>query len=107
MNVESQRSIDKVDHVEIFPSREVIVNKERIAGAINRIKMDRDKMVKAFEKNSKLEEAERIKQSTTTILDKMTHQKTFNGIEGFVEYFYEETVSFLDYFEKRYVGFRG
>jgi len=100
MNVESQRSIDKVDHVEIFPSREVIVNKERIAGAINRIKMDRDKMVKAFEKNSKLEEAERIKQSTTTILDKMTHQKTFNGIEGFVEYFYEETVSFLDYFEK-------
>lgn len=100
MNVESQRSIDKVERIEIYPSREVIVDGERIKNAISRIEADRDQMVQNFEKNGQQEEADRIKGSTTAIIDKIMNQKTFNGIEGFVEYFFDKTVSFLDYFEE-------
>ncbi|MCT4688061.1 transcription-repair coupling factor [Vallitalea sp.] len=98
MNIESQRSIDKVDEIEIYPAREVIVDKEKIAKAIDKIKKDRDQLIKTFEANNKQDEVDRIKQSTSILLDKITSQKTFNGIEGYIEYFYDETVSFVDYF---------
>ncbi|GMQ57523.1 transcription-repair coupling factor [Vallitalea sediminicola] len=100
MNVESQRSISKVDELEIYPAREVIVDKEKIAKAIQNIKKDRDQLIKTFEANNKKEEVDRIKQSTSILLDKINSQKTFNGIEGYIEYFYDETVSFVDYFSK-------
>lgn len=100
MNIESQRSIDKVDEIEIYPAREVIVDKEKIAKAIDKIKKDRDQLIKTFEANNKQDEVDRIKQSTSILLDKITSQKTFNGIEGYIEYFYDETVSFVDYFPK-------
>ncbi|GMQ62413.1 transcription-repair coupling factor [Vallitalea maricola] len=98
MNIESQRSIDKVDEIEIYPAREVIVDKEKIAKAIDKIKKDRDQLIKTFEANNKQDEVDRIKQSTSILLDKITSQKTFNGIEGYIDYFYDETVSFVDYF---------
>ncbi|WP_113673179.1 transcription-repair coupling factor [Vallitalea guaymasensis] len=100
MNIESQRSIDKVDEIKIYPAREVIVDKEKIAKAIDKIKKDRDQLIKTFEANNKQDEVDRIKQSTSILLDKITSQKTFNGIEGYIEYFYDETVSFVDYFPK-------
>ncbi|MCT4542781.1 MAG: transcription-repair coupling factor [Vallitalea sp.] len=100
MNVESQRSIDKVEEIEIYPAREVIINKNRVKEAIDSIKKDRDELIDIFKSNNRHEEVERIKQSTTVLLDKINNQRTFNGIEGYVEYFYDETVSFLDYFSK-------
>ncbi|GKX30542.1 transcription-repair-coupling factor [Vallitalea longa] len=100
MNIESQRSISKIDSIEIYPAREVIVNKERIQKAIKNIKQDRDTLIKSFKANDKTEEIERLKDSVDVLIDKINNQKTFNGIEGYIEYFYEDTVSFLEYFSR-------
>lgn len=100
MNVESQRSINKVDEIEIYPAREVIVDKDRIQKAIKKIKEDRDTLIETFKENNKKDEIDRIKNNVDVLIDKIENQKTFNGIEGYIEYFYDKTVSFLDYFSK-------
>jgi transcription-repair coupling factor (superfamily II helicase) len=100
MNVESQRSIDKVDEIVIYPAREVIVNEDKIENAIKVIKEDCYDLIKTFKDNNKDDEADRIKLSTSTLIDKINTQKTFNGIEGYIKYFYHDTVSFLDYLSK-------
>ena len=100
MNVESQRSIDKIEEIQIYPAREVIVNKQIIQEAIKKIKKDRNDLIDVFKENNKKDEIQRIKNSVNVLVEKIENQKTFNGIEGYIEYFYEETASFLDYFPK-------
>lgn len=98
MNISSQRSIEKLSELEIYPARELVVDEERIQKAIVKIKKDRDNLINLFKDKDLIEEADRVEKNTSIILEKIENQSTFGGLEGYIDYFYGKTMSLLEYF---------
>ncbi|MBR1738599.1 MAG: DEAD/DEAH box helicase, partial [Firmicutes bacterium] len=53
--------------------------------------------LKVFKKKKLENEAENLEESIGEMLEKLSEEKSFSGIDRFIGYFYEETASLLDY----------
>lgn len=94
-NTESQRSIDKFNEVEIFPAKEMVLTENNIEKGYEGIKSDLEKVLVNLNKNK--EAKERIQSTTLANLEALKENWSFESIDSFLPYFYEETSSFLDY----------
>ncbi|MEA4826678.1 MAG: CarD family transcriptional regulator, partial [Clostridium sp.] len=94
-NTESQRSIDKFNEVEIFPAKEMVLTENNIEKGYESIKSDLEKVLVNLNKNK--EAKERIQSTTLANLEALRENWSFESIDSFLPYFYEETSSFLDY----------
>lgn len=94
-NIESQRSIDKVDNIEIFPAKEVIFTKDNLEDAINKIKLDLKEFLNKNEKNKDL--TEKIGSLVNMNLESLTEKWSFETIDSYLSYFYENPSNFFDY----------
>lgn len=99
VNPETQRSIENIDEILILPAREIIISDESIQHAIANIKKDSKEMINNFLKLGKKEEADRIKKIREELLMKVENLGNFNGIEGYMNYYYDHLSSILDYLE--------
>lgn len=99
VNYETQRTIDNIDEVMILPAREIVVNEERIKQAEERIEKDYKKLYTKLKKTDQLEAARELTRTKDILLDKVTSYGNFNGIESNVYYYYDKTVSVLDYIQ--------
>ena len=90
-DIMSQRSIENLEKIVIYPATEYILSQEEIDEGLNNIKFEADKLEKKFREDFKTEEAHRIK----TIISEFTG----SSLEGYIDYFYGNTVSILDYFK--------
>ena len=93
----SQRSTDKVEECEIFPMRELVYSDEELKNAEKKIKSEYTAALKVFRKKELENEAENLEESIGEMLDKLSQERSFSGIDRFIGYFYEETASLLDY----------
>ena len=95
---ESQRSMERIEKIEIYPASEIILDEERLNNGIALIEKESKKYEEALRKEFKTEEAHRIK----TIISELGEQaRTIRDsvvLDSYVGYFYEDTVSLLDYF---------
>lgn len=94
-NTESQRSIEKVNTMEIFPAKEVILDDE----ALNRGKENILKEFEEIKSNGKSDD-ERIEKLQTIIkanVESLTETLTFETVDSYLPYFYERIDSFFDY----------
>lgn len=94
-NTESQRSIEKVDSMEIFPAKEVILDEE----ALNRGK---ENILKEFEEikskgKSDDERIEKLEAIVKANVESLSETLTFETVDSYLPYFYERTDSFFDY----------
>lgn len=105
MDPVSQRSVEKVDSIEIFPMRELVFTDEAIKRGISYIEEETRKTIKKYEEKNLKEEKETLQKSINTILEKLKNQKGFAGIEAYVNYFFEETVTLANYFLKDTIVF--
>ncbi len=96
---DSQRAIENSESVTIFPSVEFVLNKSEIEAGVEKIKKDLDKYTKSLDKKMKTEEAHRIKVQTNEFLEQLDILAAGVPLDSYVNYFYEETVSLLDYFD--------
>ena len=101
-DVLSQRSIEKLNTIMIFPASEIILTEEEKDEGINRLLEDAAKYEKKLRDEFKTEEAHRVR----TQADEIAEQAKYLGVgslnlESYVNYFYDEEVSFLDYFDPR------
>ena len=97
-DVSSQRSIEQVDHIIIYPAAEIILDESRKREGLRKIESEEKLHVKKLRDQFKTEEASRIHQAVAEFKDNL---ETFQGsmaMESFINYFYEHTVSFFDYF---------
>jgi len=97
-DVESQRSIEKTDSINIYPASEFILGSERKAKGIAKINKERDERVKALRLEMLTEEAARLKHITEEFEENLDIYGGSFGIDSYISYFYKDTVSFLDYF---------
>ena len=102
-DAQSQRSIENVDEVTFYPATELIFSSGEIFAALKKIKADTVKQAELFEKDKKLTEAARIRNKYAELEERlMLDPEGVNGsmgIESFIGYLAEKTVSFAEYFD--------
>ncbi|MCM1256900.1 MAG: transcription-repair coupling factor [Roseburia sp.] len=95
-DVESQRSIENMETVELYPATELILSKEEKEDGVKRLREDADRLYEAYRKDMKTEEAYHIK----TMVDELTESIQEGGsvgLDAYLTYFCRECVSLLDY----------
>lgn len=97
-NINTQRSIENSDYIELYPAFENIINEENKSRAINKLKekIDQIKKTKDSFKVNKSARLELINEINEDI-KKIEENKYFNIIEKYFDAFYDETYTFLDY----------
>lgn len=98
-NVDTQRSIDKVKSLEVFPTKEVIVNKENIKRAIENIEKDFEKSISGFKKKKEKEAEERLTAIINRNLESLKETWSFETIDSYLPYFYDNVSTLFDYFK--------
>jgi len=99
-DVESQRSIEQLDELKIYPATEIVLDKERIVAGLLRIEKDRDVYVSKLKEDKNFEEAKRIQDIVEELKERLELYNGSMGLETYITYFYQETVSFFDYFSE-------
>jgi len=97
-DAESQRSIENLQSVCITPACEMVLTGELAAKGLERIRREGEKAEAAFRKKMKTEEAYRVKSIVRDCEDHLEAGTSPRGLEGFIDYFYDDPVSVLDAF---------
>ncbi len=90
----SQRSVENTDNVKIYPISELVYSEELIVKAVARLKAELKKT-----NNTKL------KETLEEVIERIENEKTFPGVEKYINMFYDETAHLLDYMPKNTVVF--
>lgn len=98
---ESQRSVAQMEAVLLYPAAELAVSKERITDGIVKIEKDAKKQEKLFREQQKAEEAHRIHQIVKELCEGLQEGLEVSGLDGYIRYFCDKTVSFLDYMKEK------
>lgn len=99
-DVESQRSIENFKKLYIYPASEIVLDDQVIASGIRSLEEEKDSCIKQLKGGDKLEEARRLKEIIKEFLENLECLGGSIGIESYIKYFYNNTVSFFDYFRK-------
>lgn len=100
-DVDSQRSIENIDEVKIYPATEFILDKKEICEGIKKIQDEMQKVWEKFRKEMKTEEAHRIKSIVNEFTEQLSLGNTGVAIDSYVNYFYENMSSLIDYLKDK------
>ena len=93
-NTESQRSIDKVKRIEVFPAKEIIITDETINLGREKLKQEFEEISK---KDSDSERVDKLRNILNKNLESLEETSTFETIDSYLPYFCKETESLFDY----------
>lgn len=99
-DLESQRSVEQMDHIRIYPATEMVLTREQLEEGKAAIKKEGAAYEKKLKAQLKVQEAARIRTVLEELTDGLESGLKQHGLDGFIHYFCEEDVSFLDYFPK-------
>lgn len=99
-DVESQRSIENINAVSIYPATEYILSRDELKEGYDKIKKEADKYYETLRKQMKTEEAHRIKKTVEELKEQIELMGSNGGIDAYIHYFFEDTVSFIEYFDR-------
>ncbi|MFT8347723.1 transcription-repair coupling factor [Clostridium saccharoperbutylacetonicum] len=95
-NTESQRSIEKVKKVDIFPAKEVIILDEALKSGSAKLK---DEFNDIASKDKDDERIEKLRKILNRNLELLEETGSFETIDSYLPYFVEEPESLFDYFK--------
>lgn len=98
-DVESQRFIEALDEIAIYPATELVLDDERIKRGLAKLKTESSRTYETLRKEMKTEEAHRIKKTTEALAEELEHLQGITNMDSYLPYFYENTESLLDYFD--------
>ena len=99
-DVLSQRSIENLQQVRIYPASEVVLSKERVQRGLEKMEQEKERLYESFRREMKTEEAHRLKTMVESLAEELRELGQGAGLDSFLTYFARETVSFLDYFDR-------
>ena len=110
INVVTGAATRFLNHAAIYPASHYVTTKEKMAAAIDRIRVECDERVKYFTDNDKLLEAQRIKQRTDYDIEMMQELGYCSGIENYSRVISNRApgsppLTLLDYFPKDFLLF--
>ncbi len=92
-DVLSQRSIEKLELVNIYPASEFVLDEDRIRRGVEKLEKEAKKQEKIFRDAFQTEEAHRIATSVKELKEQLIDFGSKVNLEGYIRYFYEETVA--------------
>lgn len=96
-DVQSQRSIERLEGVTVYPACEVPLTEDEMLGGLRDIVEDTKKAATAFRAKTMPEEAHRLEVITAETREQITELPwTFNA-DSYIPYFYGELLSIVDY----------
>ena len=100
-DVSTQRSLKELDEMTVFPATETVLTVAEKEAGIKKIEKDATKASETFRKQFKTEEAFRITESVRQFKERILElSMADSNVESYIKYFYDETVSLIDYFDK-------
>ncbi|MCD8130072.1 MAG: transcription-repair coupling factor [Lachnospiraceae bacterium] len=98
-DAETQRSMEELRSVRIFPASEMILSEELLKAGMERIKKEAAAQEELFRKSFQTEEAYRIHTQTKELEEALFSWYSVVNLDSYLHYFYENTESLLDYIE--------
>lgn len=96
-DVESQRSIENVEELSVYPAAEMILDSSRIKEGLKRIEKEHKAYAKKLKEEFKTESYARINREVDSLKEELEYFHSAMGIDGYIGFFYEKLVSFLSY----------
>ena len=96
----SQRSIEKLESICIYPATEFVLSKERIRAGLAKLEKEGAKQEKIFRDAFKTEEAHRISMQVKELRDQLLEFQSKVNLESYIRYFYEDTVTLPELLRK-------
>lgn len=94
----SQRSIQNINEIVLFPAREFILEKENIKNGVTNLSRNLNSYLsKIRETNSG--RLEKVHNKFDEIMERITESKSLANIPGMINFFYPKTYSLIDYFD--------
>ncbi len=93
----SQRSVEKISSVTIYPVRELVYSKERLDDAILKIKKEFKSTLSILEKKGNEAYIQNLKEYIGEALENLIVQKSISGIDKYINFFYDNCETFIDY----------
>ena len=90
----SQRSIENLESISVFPATEFVLEEERIREGVRKLEAEAARQEKIFRDGFHTEEAHRIAVQVKELKEQLLEFKSKVNLEGYVRYFYEDTVMF-------------
>ena len=100
-DVLSQRSIEKLEAVRIYPATELILSEDELAVGLKKIQKEGKKQSETLRKQMRTEEAHRIETQVKELAEALVELGvSYNAVnlESYVRYFYPELSSFVECF---------
>lgn len=97
-DLESQRSVEQLDSITIYPAAEVVLSGDQLAAGIRRLEKEEKIYEKALREQHKPEEAHRIHTIIEELRNGLDEGWRIGGLDAYIRYFCPDTVSFLEYF---------
>lgn len=104
-DAESQRTIENIEELVIYPASELTVTDEEIKEAFQNMAADEKKMAKQFQKDKNHEAFNRIHENMKTLREDYEAYGSRMGLDSLLAYFSMEKSSLFDYFADRDVLF--
>ena len=101
IDVESQRSVEDLSEIEIYPAAEVFMTEDTAVRGLREIRLDMEKTVKELKEQGKNEEAARLRQNIESFEETFHAYHGMVNLESYILYFEKQVVSFFDYFVHR------
>ncbi|WP_163539363.1 transcription-repair coupling factor [Gracilibacillus sp. YIM 98692] len=91
---ETQRSLDKAEHVGILPASEQLLNDHDLVAAAQRLEKALQQTLKSLKKDADKQE---VLESISGDIERLQHCERFQGMRKYISYFYDVQSSLLDY----------
>lgn len=99
-DIMSQRSLEKLESIEIYPASEIIMGEKRLHEGLKRIEDESEEMVKKLRAEFKTKEAHQLKTNVDELKEQLLELHSAVNLESYIRYFYEDTVTMQEMFPK-------
>jgi len=98
-DVLSQRSVEKLNQVTIYPATEFVLEEEQMRAGMEKLEKEAARQEKIFREEHKPEEAHRIAAQVKNLREQLFEFQSMVSLESYIHYFYEDTVALPEMFQ--------
>lgn len=99
-DVQSQRSIEKLPGITVYPASEMILSEEQLKTGIEKIEKEGKRFSQKLREEFRTEEAHRLEVQMRELKEQVCEFRSLINLDAYIHYFYQETVSFLELFDR-------
>ena len=100
-DISSQRKIQQLESVRIYPATELIISRARLEDGFERIRKEADQVSEKLRQEHHQEAASRLRDEISQLIEAAGEYGDYERLEGYIHYFYPQTDSLLQLFDPK------